>query len=54
VGGLPPELSVFELGFAGKYRVYYRKGDQARIRVLLVGSKASQKDDLDFLRQHGA
>jgi DNA repair exonuclease SbcCD ATPase subunit len=49
VGGLPPQLSIFELGFAGKGRIYYAKGRQRRFRVLLVGAKNSQKPDLEYL-----
>jgi hypothetical protein len=49
VGGLPPHLSIFELGFAGKGRIYYAKGRQRRFRVLVVGGKNSQKPDLEYL-----
>jgi hypothetical protein len=49
VGGLPPHLSIFELGFAGGGRIYYTKGRVRRFRVLAVGDKASQKRDLEFL-----
>ena len=49
VGGLPPHLSIFELGFAGKGRIYYTKGASRRYRVLLVGAKNSQKPDLEYL-----
>ncbi len=49
VGGLPPHLSIFELGFAGKGRIYYTKGQARRFRVLLVGAKNSQKTDLEYL-----
>lgn len=49
VGGLPPHLSIFELGFAGKGRVYYSKGRQRRFRILTVGAKNSQKTDLEYL-----
>jgi signal transduction histidine kinase len=49
VGGLPPYLSIFELGFAGKGRVYYTKGRQRRFRVLTIGAKNSQKTDLEYL-----
>lgn len=49
VGGLPPHLSIFELGFAGKGRIYYTKGEVRRHRVLAVGAKNSQKQDLDYL-----
>jgi len=49
VGGLPPQLSIYELGFAGKGRIYYMKGRTARFRVLLIGAKNSQKTDLEYL-----
>jgi hypothetical protein len=49
VGGLPPYLSIFELGFAGKGRIYYTKGKQRRFRVLTVGAKNTQKTDLEYL-----
>ena len=49
VGGLPPQLSIFELGFAGKGRVYYTRAEDGRYRILLIGGKATQKQDLDYL-----
>ena len=49
VGGLPPVLSIFELGFAGRGRIYYTKGEVRRFRLLLIGTKASQKTDLEYL-----
>jgi len=49
VGGLPNSLSIFELSFAGKGRIYYQKGRQRRFRVVLVGGKASQRADLEYL-----
>ncbi len=49
VGGLPPHLSIFELGFAGKGRLYYTRGDVRRHRVLAAGAKNSQKQDLEYL-----
>lgn len=49
VGGLPPHLAIFELGFAGSGRIYFTKGRVRRFRVLSVGDKASQKRDLEFL-----
>jgi hypothetical protein len=51
VGGLPDHLSIFELGFAGKGRIYYTKGKQRRFRVLCVGAKNSQDADLDYMRR---
>jgi hypothetical protein len=49
VGGLPAHLTIFELGFAGKGRIYYAPGRQRRFRVLAVGAKNSQKTDLEYL-----
>jgi hypothetical protein len=49
VGGLPPQLSIFELGFAGKGRIYYTRGRQHRYRVLAIGAKNTQKTDLEYL-----
>jgi hypothetical protein len=49
VGGLPSHLTIFELGFAGKGRIYYTPGRQRRHRVLAVGAKNSQKTDLEYL-----
>jgi hypothetical protein len=49
VGGLPPHLSIFELGFGGKGRIYYTGGRQRRHRILTVGAKNTQKQDLDYL-----
>lgn len=49
VGGLPSHLTIFELGFAGKGRIYYTNGRQRRFRVLCVGAKNSQKTDLEYL-----
>ncbi len=49
VGGLPPQLSIFELGFAGKGRIYYTRGAQNRFRILAIGAKNTQKTDLEYL-----
>jgi hypothetical protein len=49
VGGLPPHLSIFELGFAGKCRLYFTKGRQRRHRILAMGAKNTQKVDLEYL-----
>jgi hypothetical protein len=49
VGGLPPHLSIFELGFAGKGRIYYTRGRQRAHRVLAIGAKNTQKADLEYL-----
>jgi len=49
LGGLPPKLSIFELGFAGKGRLYYTRGSSKRHRILAVGAKNTQKTDLEYL-----
>jgi len=49
LGGLPPHLSIFELAFAGKGRLYYTRGQERRVRLLLVGAKNTQKKDLEYL-----
>ena len=49
VGGLPPQLSIFELGFAGKGRIYYTRGEGQQFRILAIGAKNSQKTDLEYL-----
>jgi hypothetical protein len=49
VGGLPPQLSIYELGFGGKGRIYYSRGRNLRYRLLLIGAKNSQKTDLEYL-----
>jgi plasmid stabilization system protein ParE len=49
VGGLPPQLAIYELGFAGKGRIYYARTEAARYRILAVGGKATQKQDLEYL-----
>lgn len=49
VGGLPDHVQVFELGFAGKGRIYYARGKSRRFRVLCVGAKNTQDSDLDYL-----
>ncbi|MEM9176221.1 MAG: hypothetical protein AAGC67_13425 [Myxococcota bacterium] len=51
VGGLPDRVQVFELGFAGKGRIYYGKGRARRFRILLVGAKNTQPADLETLRR---
>ncbi len=53
VGGLPGHLTIFELGFAGKGRIYYTRGKVRRFRILAIGAKNSQESDLDYLRQLG-
>jgi hypothetical protein len=54
VGGLPPGLPIFELGFAGKGRIYFCRGRQRPHRILAVGGKASQKTDLEYLSRVSA
>jgi hypothetical protein len=49
VGGLPDHVVAFELGFAGKGRIYYTRGRNRRFRILLVGAKNTQSTDLDYL-----
>ena len=49
VGGLPAGLAIFELGFAGKGRVYYVRNERGGFRILAVGGKATQKQDLEYL-----
>lgn len=49
VGGLPGYVQVFELGFAGKGRIYYTRGKARRFRILLVGAKNTQPTDLEYL-----
>lgn len=51
VGGLPARVQVFELGFAGKGRIYYGRGQSRRFRILLVGAKNTQSTDLETLRR---
>ncbi|MFK7897537.1 MAG: hypothetical protein AB8G23_16985 [Myxococcota bacterium] len=49
VNGLPSHVLAFELGFAGKGRIYYTRGQVRRFRVLLVGAKNTQDADLDYI-----
>ena len=51
VGGIPPHLTIFEMGFAGKGRLYYMKGSQRRFRVLNVGAKNTQNASIEYLRK---
>ncbi|MCP5040016.1 MAG: hypothetical protein GY944_03235, partial [bacterium] len=48
---LPPHLTIFEMGFAGKGRLYYTKGSQRRLRVLNVGAKNTQNAAIEYLRK---
>ncbi len=49
VGGLPNHLSIYEVGFAGKRRLYYAKVQNGRFRVLVIGAKNTQQSDLDYI-----
>jgi hypothetical protein len=49
VGGLPNHLSIYELRFAGKRRLYYAKVQHGRFRVLVIGAKNTQRSDLDYI-----
>lgn len=49
VTGLPNHLSIYEMGFAGKRRVYFARLAGGRFRVLTVGAKNTQLNDLDYL-----
>jgi hypothetical protein len=49
VKALPNHLSIYELAFAGKRRVYYAKVKSGRFRVLVIGIKKTQRSDLDYL-----
>ena len=51
VGGLPNHLHVFEIGFAGKGRIYYARGKQKQFRILAIGAKNSQDSDMEYLRR---
>ena len=49
VGGLPPHLSIFELGYAGKGRIYYTRREKGGYQVRAIGAKNTQNQDLDYL-----
>jgi hypothetical protein len=49
VGGLPNQVNIFELGFAGKGRIYYARGRQRRFRIMAIGAKNTQNADLEYL-----
>lgn len=49
VTGLPSHLSIYEMGFAGKRRLYFARVPNGRYRVLIVGAKNTQLNDLDSL-----
>jgi septal ring factor EnvC (AmiA/AmiB activator) len=49
VKALRNQLPIYELGFAGKCRLYYARVKDGRLRVLAVGNKNTQRSDLDYL-----
>ena len=49
VKALPNQVSIYELAFAGKRRVYYAKAKNGRFRVLVIGTKNTQRSDLEYL-----
>jgi hypothetical protein len=49
VKALRNHLPIYELGFAGKRRIYYARVKDGRFRVLVVGAKNTQRSDLDYL-----
>jgi hypothetical protein len=51
VGGLPGYLTIFEMGFAGKGRIYYARSKQKQFRILAIGAKNSQDSDMEYLRR---
>ena len=51
IGGFPPRISVCELNFAGKGRIYFTTASDRRYRILSVGAKNTQKTDLEYLRK---
>ncbi|MDP3939234.1 MAG: hypothetical protein Q8R92_14010 [Deltaproteobacteria bacterium] len=51
VGGLE-HGNIFELGFAGKGRIYCCQAEGGRYRVILVGAKNTQDRDLSYLRRY--
>ena len=53
VGGLPPYMSVFELGFAGKGRIYFTKGRSQRHRIRTVGAKNTHYDAYEAMKEVG-
>ena len=49
VGGLPAQLSIFELGFAGKGRIYYTRGDSAASGSSRSAARPRRTQDLEYL-----
>ncbi|MBW2401156.1 MAG: hypothetical protein JRG80_18155 [Deltaproteobacteria bacterium] len=49
VRALGNQLPIYELGFAGKRRLYYAKLQNGRFRVLVIGAKNTQRSDIDYL-----
>jgi hypothetical protein len=50
VKALRNQLPIYELGFAGKRRLYYVRGKSGRFRILVIGAKNTQRSDLDYLK----
>ena len=51
VGGLE-HGNVFELGFAGKRRIYFCQSEGGKMRIDLIGAKNTQDKDLAYLRRY--
>ena len=51
VGGLPRHLSIFKVCFAGSGRLYYSLGRERRFRLLAVGAKDTENQDMEYLSQ---
>ncbi len=51
VGGLE-RGNIFELGFAGKGRIYFCQGEGGKMRIVLIGAKNTQDKDLSYLRRY--
>jgi hypothetical protein len=49
VRALGNQLPIYELGFAGKRRIYYAMVKDGRFRVLVIGAKNTQRSDMDYL-----
>jgi len=49
VRALRNQLPIYELGFAGKRRLYYAKVKNGRFRILVIGAKNTQRADIDYL-----
>lgn len=51
VGGIE-RGNFFELGFAGKRRIYFCQGEGGKMRIVLIGAKNTQDKDLSYLRRY--